>query len=87
MLESIDDVERNLCRSAPRTAHVHLDELRERTRSARNGRGRKRIDRDFDALLESAPYFRAAARRSIRRDIETVRTALRGLLRRARGGG
>ena len=65
MMCCIDDVERNLAASAPKTAKVQLGELRKRVSDAVSPQARKSCERRLDRLSESTPCFRAAGRRLI----------------------
>jgi len=62
-ITSIAQHRRLLCRSAPHKAHVALVELRQKVRDATKWHQLESLGRDFDSLLVSAPYFRAAHRR------------------------
>jgi hypothetical protein len=61
----IDDLERQLCLSAPKTARLQLAELRECASKAATAKERKSCERRLDRLTESAPFFRGAARRLV----------------------
>jgi hypothetical protein len=61
----IDGVATQLCRSAPRKAHRLLAELEARVHQAGNEKERRKVARDFERLVKSGSYFRAAWRRFI----------------------
>ena len=65
MDELLDGVEDELCRSAPKKAHSILQEFRQRVARVKFRRERRAIERELEAVMKSAAYFRAAGRRHI----------------------
>ena len=65
MMGCVDDLEKNLAVSIPKTARVQLEELRKRMSDAVSPQARKSCERRLDRLSESASYFRAAGRRLV----------------------
>lgn len=74
----IDGLDAQLCPSAPRKAHTILKQFRTLALGAANARERKRIEKGLDLLVESTPYFRAAARRYLTCELKN---ALEGMER------
>jgi hypothetical protein len=64
-IDLIDGLERQLCSSAPKTARLQLAELRECASKATTVKARKSCEQRLDKLVESTPFFRAAARRHV----------------------
>ena len=80
--EMVNGLERRLCISAPKKARAQLRQMRDDVNRARTSRLRKRWERKLDALVESAPWFRAAAKRYLSPLVkETLLDALRTLKR------
>ena len=88
MVGLIDDLERQLRSSAPKTARLQLGELRECASKAATAKARKSCERRLDSLAESSPYFRGAARRHVgeRADIaiDGIERILDGMIKLAR---
>ena len=84
-LEMVDGFEEHLSASAPRSAHICLDNARLEIRRAKNQREMKAIERRLEALLNSRSYFRGAAQRFIRtgfkRVISNCKNAMRAIKR------
>jgi hypothetical protein len=59
----IEGTEAKLCASAPKRAHAALLQFREDVAKVRTTADQKRYERRLERLLQSAPYFRAAATR------------------------
>ena len=74
MREMVDGVARCLCASAPAAARAELSRARKTIEEARTAERRRRWERQFDALVESAPYFRGAAGRYLGPRIQTAVT-------------
>lgn len=66
LLEIVEDFERHLCRSAPKKAKLTFGQFRQRIARARNREEVAIVVADLELLLNSRPYYRGAARRSIR---------------------
>ena len=80
----IDEIERQLCRSAPKKAHKRLAQFKERVLESRRTSELKTIETEFDALLNSQSCFRAAARRSVLADFRMLAAKLEEILRQLR---
>ena len=63
----VNGLERCLCISAPKKAHAQLQQMRNDVNRARTSKLRQRWERNLNALVESAPWFRGAAKRYRRR--------------------
>jgi hypothetical protein len=74
----LDGIEAELCRSAPRSAHAELARLRSEVRKG----PLKRIGRRIDAVIESKPYFRAAYRRHVNRQLAALLPEAESVFRR-----
>jgi hypothetical protein len=87
-IDLIDGLERQLCSSAPKTARLQLAELRECASKATTIKARKSCEQRLDKLIESTPFFRAAARRHVgeRADItiDGIERSLEGMINLAR---
>jgi hypothetical protein len=84
----IDGLERQLCSSAPKTAKLHLAELRECASKATTANARKLCEQRLDRLSESTPFFRGAARRHVGEHadiaIDGIERSLEGMIKLAR---
>jgi hypothetical protein len=91
-IDTVNGLERHLCISAPRKAHSELRQMRSAVDQARTSNLRKRWERKLNGLVESAPWFRGAAKRYIKPLVtealaDAVRTLKRldSVLRRSNG--
>ena len=83
-LNMVDDFQSHLAASAPKRAKLRLEEFRQRLARARNRREATAIEAELERLLQSQPYYRAAARRSIQAGLRAAISSLQALLSLAR---
>jgi hypothetical protein len=79
-LAIVEDFEKHLPRSAPKQANLTLGRFRQRIARARNRKEVALVEAELELLLNSRPYYRGAARRSIRARFQVIISKLERLL-------
>lgn len=70
MFETIDGLSAHLSASAPASARAQLVTVRRQTSAADNAAKRRRCESRVNALVESQPWFRGAAKRYLRPKVQ-----------------
>jgi glutathione S-transferase len=71
-LDMVNGFHRHLSASAPRSAHVSFDIVRQEIRRARRQSEMKNIEERLETLLQSRPYFRGAGLRFLQEGFKKV---------------